>query len=125
MSAADVVNRLVRTATDLGDTGRDNVFGFGLVNPVAALTADVPSVDSNPLDNLPPPGKATFGRAGAPSTTESLTSQRIGSVPEQNMPAPVAEHRTAVGVLPAGIAIVVVLVGGATATLRRYLGRSE
>lgn len=118
MSAADVVNRLIRTAGDIGDPGRDDVFGFGLVNPVAALTADVPPVDSNPLDNLPPPGKATFGKAGAPSTTGTLAPQ-LGSIGDAPAAAPVADRRTALGVLPAGIAIVVVLVGGATATLRR------
>jgi type VII secretion-associated serine protease mycosin len=120
MSAADVVNRLIRTANDIGGPGRDDVFGFGLVNPVAALTADVPPVESNPLDNLPPPGKASFGKAGAPSTTGSLAPP-VGAVPDAHTAAtPVTDRRTALGVLPAGIAIVVLLVGGATATLRRY-----
>ncbi|HEX6346901.1 S8 family serine peptidase [Umezawaea sp.] len=49
MSAADVVNRLVASATDIAGPGRDEATGFGLVNPVAALTATVPRVDRNPL----------------------------------------------------------------------------
>jgi type VII secretion-associated serine protease mycosin len=126
MSAADVVNRLIRTATDIGQPGRDDVFGFGIVDPVAALTADVPSVTSNPLDNLPPPGKASFGKAGAPATAESVAPPRAGSAPdEQPVSASVAVRRPALGGLPAGIAIVVVLVGGATATLRRYFGKPD
>jgi hypothetical protein len=77
------------------------------------------------LDNLPPPGKASFGKAGAPSTTGSLAPQ-IAAVPDaQAAAAPVTDRRPAMGVLPAGIAIVVVLVGGATATLRRYFGKPQ
>ncbi|NUR30957.1 MAG: type VII secretion-associated serine protease mycosin, partial [Catenulispora sp.] len=67
MSAANVVNRLIRTADDLGDPGRDDTYGFGLVDPVAALTANVPDVTTNPLDTTPPPGKARFGRARSAS----------------------------------------------------------
>ena len=49
MSAANVVNRLVATATDVAEPGRDEATGFGAVNPVAALTATVPQVNRNPL----------------------------------------------------------------------------
>ncbi|MFD0788001.1 S8 family serine peptidase, partial [Micromonospora azadirachtae] len=63
MSAGDVVNRLMSTARDLGPTGRDDRFGFGLVDPVAALTADVPPVIGNPLDDNASPGVVGFGPA--------------------------------------------------------------
>jgi type VII secretion-associated serine protease mycosin len=63
MSAADVVNRLIRTARDLGPKGRDAQFGFGLVDPVAALGAQVPAVAGNPLDDESFPGTAGFGPA--------------------------------------------------------------
>jgi subtilisin family serine protease len=50
LNAANVVNRLVSTARDLGVPGRDPVYGFGEVDPVEALAADdVPLVDANPL----------------------------------------------------------------------------
>ncbi|GAA2676646.1 type VII secretion-associated serine protease mycosin [Actinoplanes palleronii] len=49
LDAANVVNRLIRTADDRGASGRDAEYGFGVVDPVAALTADVPSVKANPL----------------------------------------------------------------------------
>lgn len=55
MPAAEVINRLIRTAKDQGAPGRDAEFGFGMVDPVGALTADVPIVLTNPLDNTPPP----------------------------------------------------------------------
>jgi subtilisin family serine protease len=42
LSASEVVHRLTATATDKGSPGRDEQYGYGIVNPVAALTADVP-----------------------------------------------------------------------------------
>ncbi|HEY3505116.1 MAG TPA: S8 family serine peptidase [Actinocatenispora sp.] len=49
MNAANVVNRLLKTAKDQGDPGRDKYFGFGTVRPYDALTAEVPQVSANPL----------------------------------------------------------------------------
>ena len=42
LSAAEVVHRLTATATDKGAPGRDDVYGFGVVNIVDALTKNVP-----------------------------------------------------------------------------------
>lgn len=55
MSAEDVVNRVVRTATDLGPQGRDPEYGFGLVNAASAVTGEVSDVRTNPLGSLAPP----------------------------------------------------------------------
>ncbi|MEU4241998.1 type VII secretion-associated serine protease mycosin [Actinoplanes sp. NPDC026619] len=41
MSAAEVVHRLTATADDAGADGRDDTYGYGLLNVVKALTADV------------------------------------------------------------------------------------
>lgn len=49
LDAANVVNRLIRTADDAGRAGRDDQYGFGAVNPVAALSGTVPTVRGNPL----------------------------------------------------------------------------
>lgn len=49
MSAVDVVNRLISTAWDSGAPGFDDKFGYGIVNPTGAITADVPHVARNPL----------------------------------------------------------------------------
>jgi len=48
-TAADVIQRLISTADDRGPKGRDPRYGFGIVDPLKALTADVPKVDHNPL----------------------------------------------------------------------------
>ncbi len=50
LSAANVINRLIRTARDLGSLGRDDRYGYGEVDPVAALTSQIPPVAANPLD---------------------------------------------------------------------------
>jgi subtilisin family serine protease len=50
LSAEEVIHRLVSTVDDAGAPGRDERYGYGVLNPVAALTADVP-----PLP--PPPGE--------------------------------------------------------------------
>ncbi|WP_435831011.1 type VII secretion-associated serine protease mycosin [Polymorphospora rubra] len=63
MSAGDVVHRLTSTARDLGEPGRDDRFGFGLVDPVAALGASMPEIGHNPLDTNKRPGNAGFGPA--------------------------------------------------------------
>ncbi|MDG4799157.1 type VII secretion-associated serine protease mycosin [Micromonospora sp. WMMD980] len=65
LSAPDVINRIIRTARDAGAPGRDPRFGFGRIDPVAALTADVPSVSANPLL-----GPASAGASPPPAAAE-------------------------------------------------------
>ncbi|HEX5741963.1 MAG TPA: type VII secretion-associated serine protease mycosin, partial [Pilimelia sp.] len=43
------IARLLGTARDLGPHGRDPAYGFGAVDPLAALTRPVPQVAENPL----------------------------------------------------------------------------
>jgi len=72
LHAADVINRLIRTADDAGPPGRDPQYGFGIVNPVRALTADVPPVSANPL-------VAASGPAGSGSAAPA--DRRDGPIP--------------------------------------------
>jgi type VII secretion-associated serine protease mycosin len=53
LDAINVINRLVKTADDKGAPGRDPRYGYGVVDPVKALTADVPKVTVNPLGTPP------------------------------------------------------------------------
>jgi type VII secretion-associated serine protease mycosin len=80
MPAGEVINRITRTAKDLGPAGRDPVYGFGLVNPTGALTADVPAVIDNPLDTSPPPGIARFGAAPVSGQAQSAPDDAVGNV---------------------------------------------
>lgn len=86
LSAAEVIHRLTATATDIGKPGRDDECGYGVLNIVKALTADVP-----PLH---------------PSTTPATAP------PTQTASTPAPEpHRssTALPVIAAGIAAAVLL----------------
>ncbi|MET7426568.1 S8 family serine peptidase [Dactylosporangium sp. NPDC005555] len=42
LPATEVVRRLTATAADRGKPGRDDEYGYGIVDPVKALTADLP-----------------------------------------------------------------------------------
>jgi len=71
MSAAEVVNRIIKTAKDRGAAGRDGQYGYGLVNPTGALTSEIPAVLRNPLDTTASPGIAGFGNAPASGQAQS------------------------------------------------------
>jgi type VII secretion-associated serine protease mycosin len=74
LNAASVIERLIATADDKGPEGRDNQYGFGVVDPLKALTAtDVPKAKKNPLGGpiakpaytgAKPAGSAIPARAG-------------------------------------------------------------
>jgi subtilisin family serine protease len=52
LDAANVINRIVSTARDAGDAGTDYIYGFGLVDAAAAVSADVAQVSENPAGDL-------------------------------------------------------------------------
>jgi type VII secretion-associated serine protease mycosin len=70
LSATEVIHRLTATATDKGPPGRDNEYGYGVINIVAALTANVP-----PLSVSTSPGSSADDR---PANHTSHTAQRPG-----------------------------------------------
>jgi len=62
LSTAELVNRLTVSATAAGGAGRDNEYGYGIVQPVAALTQVVPPLSPSPTPSasaLPTPGPPT------------------------------------------------------------------
>ena len=71
LDAANVINRIIATATPAGDS---SVYGYGLINAEAAVNADVPAVTSNPLGDLAE--WITMYRRARPSgtPTTSMTS---------------------------------------------------
>lgn len=60
LTAEQVVHRLTATATDKGPPGRDNEYGYGVLNIVKALTADLPppATTAPPTRPAPPPEAA-------------------------------------------------------------------
>jgi type VII secretion-associated serine protease mycosin len=69
LDAANVVNRLIRTAKDQGAPGRDPQFGFGTVRPYRALTDQVPAVQANPLGQVQVGATDGSGLAGTGAGT--------------------------------------------------------
>ena len=81
LSAAEVVHRLTATADDKGPPGRDVEYGYGVVNIVKALTADVPPLQSatptQALPSLSPAAPPAKGRpVGALVTAGLVASSR-------------------------------------------------
>lgn len=76
MSAANVIERMIRTARDNGDPGRDPYFGFGTIRPYQALTEDVPEVkDSSlgtPTTQTTTPGQPATAAGPPPRPTKIL-----------------------------------------------------
>jgi type VII secretion-associated serine protease mycosin len=52
LDAANVINRVIMTAHEAGAPGPDPIYGFGLVDAAAAVTAQVPAVSANPMGDL-------------------------------------------------------------------------
>ena len=87
------MHRLEATADDRGAPGRDDVYGYGIVDPVKALTADVPPLTPS-------------------ATAEPSTTAAVG-------PASDGFSWTPIVLISLGILIVVGLVTAGLATRRR------
>jgi subtilisin family serine protease len=61
LSASEVIHRMTATADDKGPPGRDAEYGYGIVNPVRALTADIPPLTTSPSPNANPEPPSTGG----------------------------------------------------------------
>ncbi|MEV4410900.1 S8 family serine peptidase [Catellatospora sp. NPDC049609] len=70
LSAADVIHRITATAVDKGPAGRDPQYGYGVLDIVAALTADVPPLAS-------PTPSASANRPTEPDSNGSKTFMLI------------------------------------------------
>ncbi|WP_444948603.1 type VII secretion-associated serine protease mycosin [Micromonospora ureilytica] len=115
LNAPSVINRIIRTARDAGPSGRDPQYGFGVIDPMKALTANVPPVTANPL--LGPAAAATDpGPTRAAGADEEFDVTQHG-----DRGGPTDQQVMVVGI---GIAVVLVLLLGLAVFLiwnrRRY-----
>lgn len=101
LSAAEVVHRLTATAIDKGPPGRDEQYGYGVLNLVAALTADVP----------PMPKPTTVN----PSTPDVA----LPPIPEPEEHSRLRPLRTGTAAILIGTALLAVAVAGAFVIRRR------
>jgi type VII secretion-associated serine protease mycosin len=95
LSAQEVIHRLTATATDNGAPGRDDKCGYGVLNIVKALTADVPPLESSATPTSPPSQIPSTPAVASPETEPA----------SDNTPAVV------------GGVVIVLLVGGLVAFL--------
>ena len=104
LDAANVVNRIVATGRDIGAAGEDDEFGHGAVDPVAALTADVPGVAENPLGSPGDSGGGTGSETGAPPSIEepATAPPASGTDPCATAPGPAQSDEPAGPAGPAG-----------------------
>jgi serine protease len=129
MPAGEVINRIIKTAKDRGAPGRDPVYGFGLVDPTGALTAQIPAVFDNPLDTSPSPGIARFGAAPVSGQAQSAPNNAVngpkrptalaageGGAPTVRAPIPIRHGWWAAAILFLLSAVAALL------TIRRFAG---
>jgi subtilisin family serine protease len=138
LSAANVINRMISTARDLGPAGRDSRFGYGEVDPVAALRTEVAEVAANPLatgkapaeSGKPGPGSAPDAKDEATPTGTPSGAPIPGAAPP--VAAPIATYadnpdrdRLRFSVVVGASVFLLLLSAGAAAVRRRRMHRSR
>ncbi|MBK6440817.1 MAG: S8 family serine peptidase [Actinomycetales bacterium] len=82
LNAANVVNRIVRTTKPSGAASLPSVpLGFGVVDALAAVTAQVPLVDHNPLGSCYTGGRGVWDERVKPSRPEPPVNTRLAPAP--------------------------------------------
>lgn len=129
-SSAQIIRRLIDTAEDRGDKGRDPQYGYGMVDPMAALSRDedVSGTRKNPLGSVESWAKVhrradPTDEPSEPPAEEHRAGERIAAVAAPE-PAP-GNHVNLL--LPVGLIAAVagwmwLLASGTVARLRRVLG---
>lgn len=123
LSAADVINRVIRTATPVGDTVPSPIYGYGLLDAAEAVTAQVAPVATNPMGDLAEwirlyrradatPSASSVAPAPAPEPTPSETAIAAPTTPLGTV-LPTVEHLRDIGI-PLGVLLVF---GGGLAAL--------
>ncbi len=123
MSAAQVVNRIITTAKPAGDGVPNAIYGYGILDAEAALTAEVPLVTANPLGSIAEwirvhrRGETAGAEGEGPAPTS--VPQPEPTLKEHAAPSPIAADQ-GVNELPRtlvlgfGGLLVLILAGGAT-----------
>ncbi|MBK6955974.1 MAG: S8 family serine peptidase [Actinomycetales bacterium] len=82
LNAANVVNRIIKTTKPSGATSLPSVpLGFGVVDALAAVTAQVPLVDHNPLGSCYTGGRGVWDERVKPSRPEPPVNTRLAPAP--------------------------------------------
>ncbi len=90
MDAANVINRLIKTAKPAGGATPNDHYGYGIPNVAKALTAHVASVSQNPLGSLAPPPDGSSG-SSAPSGSSTSSPPSLPPHNPSTAAAPTAD----------------------------------
>ncbi|WP_432984783.1 type VII secretion-associated serine protease mycosin [Dactylosporangium sp. CA-233914] len=124
MSAANVINRLIGTAKDLGPKGRDDRFGYGEVDPVAALRTSIGEVSANPLAAAPAEAVVDApAEESAPVAQGGAAPLPDGTEPELRQMA--GDERAGVSAVAGLTAMLLILTGGAAGVLLHHRRRAK
>jgi type VII secretion-associated serine protease mycosin len=118
LSAPEVIHRLTATAKDNGPPGRDDQCGYGVLDIVKALTADVP-----PLSPSAGSGSGSSAPTGGASTSAGASAPVGGGASAGASPAP--EPSGSIVPVVAGIGAAIIALGTVLAFLVRRRRRSE
>ncbi|MCX6502166.1 MAG: S8 family serine peptidase [Microbacterium sp.] len=129
LDAANVINRIVRTARPPAGVGDlpDNQYGYGLVDAAAAVSAPVATVSANPMGDLREWIRVHRRAQGTPMPETSIDPVQVPALPEADQPSaggsPLlpTEATLLYGSLPLmGLTVAAILVAlGVTAAVRR------
>lgn len=85
LSAPNVIERLIRTADPHGQDVPSPLYGWGIIDAEAALTADVPEIEQNPLGSLAE-WITLHRRADAPVVEDGEEAQEIVPIADPPLP---------------------------------------
>lgn len=135
LNAANVINRIISTATiPTGESAPEvlpsGAFGFGVVDAYAAVTAQVPVVEANPLGSMYAGGEGVWLPGSGPSLPEPQVGQVPGPAPWQDQAvgamvyepqAPPGEDAVE-GSAGAGSSVIMLALGGGAVAILLVIG---
>ncbi|MEG2423216.1 S8 family serine peptidase [Glutamicibacter sp.] len=125
MKAPEVINRILKTAKDTGTAGVDNLYGYGIIDAQAAVTASVPSVSENPLGTISEwirvHRRDTQKTADTPAPGVSMEKSDLKQVaaPDPVLPDDSAPALQPLLIVGGGVLLLLVIIAGIAQTLVR------
>ena len=107
LDAANVINRVLTTATPVTSTRPDPLYGYGLVDAYQAVVADVPAVSANPLGSIDE--WVTIYRRG----DDEQVVYPLGPIAPPELPTPRIVESSAVGEERSGADVIAWSMAGA------------
>lgn len=89
MDAANVINRIIKTALPVPGVSDlpDPLYGYGLLNASAAVTASVPTVDANPMGDLAEWVRLYRRAEAEPAPEPEVTPVQVDPLPAADPPS--------------------------------------